>query len=60
MDSSGFEGFHAQLNCNLTYGGKSQTQLTPVQYIKKIKTLQNNNNKKQKQTGTMKNIAKLA
>ena len=30
MDSSGFEGFHAQLDCNRTYGGKSQTQLTPV------------------------------
>ena len=30
MDSPGFEGFHAQLDCKLTDGDKNQTQLTLV------------------------------
>ena len=55
MDSLSYEDFPAQLDRKLTYGAKSQTQLTLVQYIqsfmfKKIK---------QSKTGMMKNIAKL-
>ena len=34
MDSPSFKGFYAQLNCELTYGNKNQTQLSLVQYIK--------------------------
>ena len=54
MDSSSFEGFHAQFDCKLTNGNKNQTQLTLVQYIKfelKNKTEQNRNDKKCSQSG---------
>ena len=34
MDSPSFEGFHAQLDCKLTYGNQNQTQLKLVQHIK--------------------------
>ena len=30
MDGPNIEGFHAQLDCKLTYGNKNQTQLTLV------------------------------
>ena len=30
MDSPSFEGFHAQLDCQVTKGNKAQTQLTLV------------------------------
>ena len=33
MDSLSYEDFPAQLDRKLTYGDKSQTQLTLVQYI---------------------------
>ena len=54
MDSLSLEGFHTQLDCKLTYGDKKQTQLTLL-YCTKL-CVQN----KTEQTGTMKNIAKLA
>ena len=54
MDSLSLEGFHTQLDCKLTYGDKKQTQLTLLYYTKFC--VQN----KTEQTGTMKNIAKLA
>ena len=30
MNTPSFKGFHAQLDCKLTYGNKNQTQLTLV------------------------------
>ena len=54
MDSLSLEGFHTQLDCKLAYGNKKQTQLTLLYYTKFC--VQN----KTEQTGTMKNIAKLA
>ena len=54
MDCPNFEGFHAQLDCKLTYGNKGQTQPTLAQYIqfrvqKQKRT--NRNDEKQNQTG---------
>ena len=48
MDSLNFKGFHAQLDCKLTYSKINQTQLTLIQYINftfvfKNKTEQNSN-----------------
>ena len=54
MDSPSFKGFHAQLDCQLTYGNKNQTQLILVLYISfvfKNKTEQNRNDDKYNQTG---------
>ena len=45
MDSPSFEGFHAQLDCKLTYGNQNQTQLKLVQHIKF--RVQKQNKKKQ-------------
>ena len=55
MDSPSFKGFHAQLDCQLTYGNKNQTQLILVLYISfvfKNKTEQNRNDDKYNHTGT--------
>ena len=54
MNSPRFEGFHAQLDCKLTYGNKNQTQLTLVQYIKfrfQRQNKQNKNDEKYSQIG---------
>ena len=56
MDGPNIEGFHAQLDCKLTYGNKNQTQLTLVQHIQVH--VQKKNAEKNK--NDMKNIAKLA
>ena len=68
IDSPSSEGFHAQLDCKLTYDNKNQTHLTLVKYIqfrvkKQNKTKeqkQKKQTKKQNKTGMMKNIGKLA
>ena len=54
IDSPSSEGFHAQLDCKLTYDNKNQTHRTLVKYIqfrvkKQNKTKQKNKNKKNKQ-----------
>ena len=55
MDSPSFEGFHAQLNCKVTYGNKNITQLTLEQFTQfRIKK---QNRAKQDKTGMMKNMA---
>ena len=54
MDSPSFKGFQAQLDCELTYGNKNQTQLSLVQYIKFCVQKQNRtkrNDEKYNQTG---------
>ena len=68
IDSPSSEGFHAQLDCKLTYDNKNQTHRTLVKYIqfrvkKQNKTKeqkQKKQTKKQNKTGMMKNIGKLA
>ena len=59
MDSPSFEGFHAQLDCKLTYGNQNQIQLKLVQHIKfrvQKQNKKNRNDEKYSQTGiTVKN-----
>ena len=50
-DSPSYSGFHAQLDCNFTYGNKNRTQLTLVQYIKFRAYKQNRNDEKYSQIG---------
>ena len=50
-DSPSYSGFHAQLDCKLTYGNKNRTQLTLVQYIKFLAYKQNRNDEKYSQIG---------
>ena len=50
-DSPRFKGFHAQLNCKLTYGNKNQTLLTLSWYMKFRVQKQNSNYEKYNQTG---------
>ena len=48
-ESPSFKGFHAQLDCELTYGNRNQTQLTLVKYTKfyvQNKAEQNRNDEK--------------
>ena len=54
MDSPSFEGFHAQLDCKLTYGNQNQTQLKLVQHIKfrvQKQNKKNRNDEEYSQTG---------
>ena len=54
MDSPSFEGFHAQLDCKLTYGNQNQTQLKLVQHIKfrvQKQKKKNRDDEKYSQTG---------
>ena len=53
IDSPSLKGFHAQLDCKLTYGNKNQTKLTLVYHLKFCV-------QKQNKTGMMTNITKLA
>ena len=61
MDSPSFEGFHAQLDCKLTYGNQNNFdyQLKLVQHIKfrvQKQNKKNRNDEKYSQTGiTVKN-----
>ena len=55
MDSPSFEGFHAQLNCKLTYGNKNITQLT-LEWFTQFR-IEKQNRAKQDKTGMMKNMA---
>ena len=56
MDCPSFDGFHAQLGCKLTCGNKNQRHaaITRVAYIVSCSKT------RQKKTGIMKNIAKMA
>ena len=49
IDSPSSEGFHAQLDCKLTYDNKNQTHRTLVKYIQFRVKKQKNKNKKKKQ-----------
>ena len=51
MDSPSFKGFHAQLDCKLTYDNENQTHPTLVYCIKFRVQKQNRNDEKYNQTG---------